>query len=191
MKIIPFAEVRALWHPIRQEFIRPGYTYIGIEKERFNLPRSEWYSMEIVPADYRRWLIEQPNLVSRLQKLQGQTLVCSCIDVACHGHELIKMIVASGNGSQRALWSVDQMLRLEFEHLSAGTKKKAKKVKSLQWVSPWIAQGGIYIHTGYGRWEVLPHAHPMTQYWFRRYGEYPVKFALDTNRLSHYLAISS
>jgi len=48
-----------------------------------------------VIAMYRRWLLQQPDLLAALPELRGKDLVCWCAPEACHGDVLIKLANAS------------------------------------------------------------------------------------------------
>ena len=37
---------------------------------------------------YARWLLDQPDLLARLDELRGHRLVCWCHPASCHGHVL-------------------------------------------------------------------------------------------------------
>lgn len=40
---------------------------------------------------YRRWVLQQPELVKDLPKLRGKTLGCWCAPLACHGDVLAEL----------------------------------------------------------------------------------------------------
>jgi hypothetical protein len=43
-------------------------------------------------SKYRKWLLEQPELVARVkQELKGKDLVCFCYPQHCHGSVLLKI----------------------------------------------------------------------------------------------------
>jgi hypothetical protein len=55
--------------------------------------REPWLSREgdrnLMIAMYRRWLLQQPNLLAALPELRGKDLVCWCAPERCHGDILI------------------------------------------------------------------------------------------------------
>ena len=50
-----------------------------------------------VIAKYEAWVVQQPNLMARLQELRGKHLVCWCAPASCHGDVLIRL----ANSTQR------------------------------------------------------------------------------------------
>ncbi len=44
-----------------------------------------------VIAQYRVWVIEQPDLMASLDELRGRNLVCWCAPQACHADVLIEL----------------------------------------------------------------------------------------------------
>jgi Domain of unknown function (DUF4326) len=45
---------------------------------------------------YERWLLRQPHLMARLDRLRGRQLVCWCAPLQCHGDVLLRL----ANGRQ-------------------------------------------------------------------------------------------
>jgi len=46
-----------------------------------------------VIAQYREWLLGQPDLVARMRReLAGRDLVCWCAPLACHGNVIIGLL---------------------------------------------------------------------------------------------------
>lgn len=41
---------------------------------------------------YRRWIMEQPELLARLPELKGKTLGCFCAPKHCHGDVLVELV---------------------------------------------------------------------------------------------------
>ena len=48
-------------------------------------------------AGYRRWVLEQPELVPALHELRGKDLICWCKPGPCHGDVLLEL--ANGPGA--------------------------------------------------------------------------------------------
>ncbi len=44
-----------------------------------------------VIAKYRAWVCDQPELMTALQELRGQNLVCWCAPMPCHGDVLLEL----------------------------------------------------------------------------------------------------
>ena len=57
--------------------------------------RESWLSRKgdrnLMIAMYRRWLLQQPNLLAALPELRGKDLVCWCAPERCHGDILIEL----------------------------------------------------------------------------------------------------
>lgn len=66
------------WHLPRSEFANPFH--IGAHGTR-----------EQVVVAYRRWLLEQPELLARVAELRGQRLGCWCAPQACHADVLAEL----------------------------------------------------------------------------------------------------
>ncbi len=47
---------------------------------------------EEVIAKYRAWVVQQPELMGSLYKLEGKVLGCYCKPLACHGDVLVELI---------------------------------------------------------------------------------------------------
>lgn len=43
-------------------------------------------------AEYRKWILTQPHLLSQLHELEGKRLGCFCKPKACHGDVLVELI---------------------------------------------------------------------------------------------------
>ena len=43
-------------------------------------------------ACYRKWVLEQPELMEALPELRGKTLGCWCAPKACHGDVLLELL---------------------------------------------------------------------------------------------------
>ena len=50
-----------------------------------------------VIAKYAAWVVQRPNLMTRLGELRGKHLVCWCAPESCHGDVLIRL----ANSTQR------------------------------------------------------------------------------------------
>lgn len=44
---------------------------------------------------YRRWIVQQPELMAKLHELDGKTLGCWCHPKACHGDVLVDLLQSS------------------------------------------------------------------------------------------------
>ncbi len=44
-----------------------------------------------VIANYRTWIVTQPDLMARLPELRGKVLGCWCAPQDCHGHVLAEL----------------------------------------------------------------------------------------------------
>ena len=44
-----------------------------------------------VIAKYEAWLMQQPNLIARLDRLKGKHLICWCAPERCHGDVLRRL----------------------------------------------------------------------------------------------------
>lgn len=42
--------------------------------------------------EYRRWIIDQPDLMAELPELEGKILGCYCKPAACHGDVLVELL---------------------------------------------------------------------------------------------------
>ena len=71
--------------------------YIGRAVPRSGLKGSDWANpfvigkhgtREEVMAQYRAWLLANPDLYARLPELRGRVLGCWCAPEACHGNIL-------------------------------------------------------------------------------------------------------
>jgi hypothetical protein len=49
-------------------------------------------SREEAIAKYKEWIVNRPELMCQLWKLEGKTLGCWCKPKACHGDVLIELI---------------------------------------------------------------------------------------------------
>lgn len=76
----------------RRAGIPPEAVYIGRP--------SIWGNPFVIGADgdrvtviskYERWLVQQNDLVGRLDELRGKDLVCFCAPAACHGDVLLRL----------------------------------------------------------------------------------------------------
>jgi hypothetical protein len=43
-------------------------------------------------AQYREWLLQQPDLLEQLEELRGKRLGCWCKPLACHGDVLVELL---------------------------------------------------------------------------------------------------
>jgi len=77
--------------------------YIGRAVPEHGLEGSKWGNpfvmaddsdaeRERVIADYRDWVVDQPELMSSLEELRGLRLACWCAPKRCHGNVLIELI---------------------------------------------------------------------------------------------------
>lgn len=44
-----------------------------------------------VVAKYEQWLLRQPDLMAKLDRLRGRNLVCWCAPLGCHGDVLLRL----------------------------------------------------------------------------------------------------
>ena len=76
-------------------FPNQGAWLLGGLRYPSDLMREPWLSREgdrnLVIAMYRRWLLQQPNLLAALPELRGKDLVCWCAPERCHGDILIEL----------------------------------------------------------------------------------------------------
>ena len=49
-------------------------------------------SRAVVIDKYRKWILNQPNLLSQLNLLKGKRLGCWCAPEPCHGDVLVELI---------------------------------------------------------------------------------------------------
>ncbi len=49
---------------------------------------------EEVIQKYRKWIVDQPGLMSRLGMLKGRRLGCFCHPLPCHGSVLVELVEA-------------------------------------------------------------------------------------------------
>ncbi len=42
-------------------------------------------------AEYRKWILKQPDLMADLHELKGKTLGCWCAPQSCHGEVLVEL----------------------------------------------------------------------------------------------------
>jgi len=77
----------------------PNEVYVG-RQTRNGWRKSKWANPfklsregnhNLVIAMYRRWLLQQPNLLAALPELRGKDLVCWCAPERCHGDILIEL----------------------------------------------------------------------------------------------------
>lgn len=74
---------------------RPGKGKKGPWGNPFTLGRDGDRAM--VLAKYRRWLMDQPELIERARReLRGKVLGCFCKPLACHGDVLAEVVDLSG-----------------------------------------------------------------------------------------------
>lgn len=77
--------------------------YIGRAVPEAGIEGSKWGNPFVMADDsdlerervisaYRQWVVAQPELMSSLEELQGQTLGCWCAPKACHGDVLIELL---------------------------------------------------------------------------------------------------
>jgi hypothetical protein len=73
----------------------------GVSRGGYRLPKSQWanpYSSprdgtpEEVVAQYRQWILAQPELLAALPDLGGKHLVCWCAPALCHGDVLLELL---------------------------------------------------------------------------------------------------
>lgn len=88
-------------HNQRDEFD----VYIGREVADFGLPASKWGNPFVMAdesdaerdralAEYRAWIVEQPELMAALDELRGKRLACWCAPKPCHGNVLVELVEA-------------------------------------------------------------------------------------------------
>jgi Domain of unknown function (DUF4326) len=82
--------------------VGPNEVYIG-RSTRNGWSKSRWGNPFMVRrnvtkeqradviAMYRRWLLQQPDLLAALPELRGKDLVCWCSPEACHGDVLLEL----------------------------------------------------------------------------------------------------
>ena len=63
-------------------------------------------SREEAVAEFRKWILTQPELLADLHELKGKTLCCYCAPQACHGHVLAEMADALDNAPAQSSGSV-------------------------------------------------------------------------------------
>ncbi len=77
--------------------------YIGRAVPEHGIPASKWGNPFVMADDtdterervisaYREWVVAQPELMSSLDELRGQTLGCWCAPRACHGDVLVELL---------------------------------------------------------------------------------------------------
>jgi hypothetical protein len=60
-------------------------------------PQSKWRnefrsaSRDKMVADYRAWIVQQPELMAVLSELRGKNLLCWCAPESCHGDVLLEL----------------------------------------------------------------------------------------------------
>jgi Domain of unknown function (DUF4326) len=81
--------------------VGPHEVYIG--GASYSWRKSKWANPFKLPRDappeqraeviamYRRWLLQQPNLMAALPELRGKDLLCWCAPEACHGDILLAL----------------------------------------------------------------------------------------------------
>ncbi len=81
--------------------------YIGRAVPDAGLPASKWGNPFVMEddsdeergraiAEYRAWIVEQPELLATLGELRGLRLGCWCSPKPCHGDVLAELIEQSG-----------------------------------------------------------------------------------------------
>ena len=84
----------------RTDAIPPDAVYIGRPSKWGNdfthlqgrtLARFKVNSVEEAVAAYRRWIVQQPELMAALHELRGKDLVCWCKPGPCHGDVLLEL----------------------------------------------------------------------------------------------------
>ena len=81
----------------------PYDVYIGREVPEFGLEASKWGNPFVLADDsdaerqrsiaqYREWVLSQPDLMSALEELRGKRLACWCAPLACHGDVLVELV---------------------------------------------------------------------------------------------------
>lgn len=48
-------------------------------------------SREEAIAEYKKWILQQPELLAALPELKGKILACWCVPLACHGDVLAEL----------------------------------------------------------------------------------------------------
>ena len=71
---------------------RPGpwgnpYSHEGNTQAKYKVK-----SRQEAVEKYEEYILQQPDLMSRLSELEGRVLGCWCVPALCHGHVLIKLI---------------------------------------------------------------------------------------------------
>ena len=83
--------------------IAPHEVYIG-RQTRNGWRKSKWSNpfrltrdgdRDLVIEMYRRWLLQQPDLLAALPELHGCDLICWCAPEACHGDVLLELAAES------------------------------------------------------------------------------------------------
>ncbi len=91
-------------HNLQEEFD----VYIGREVPEHDLAGSKWGNPFVMAddsdaereraiADYRAWIIEQPELMASLDELRGKRLGCWCAPKGCHGDVLAELADSLGD----------------------------------------------------------------------------------------------
>ncbi|MGE5443685.1 MAG: DUF4326 domain-containing protein [Ignavibacteriales bacterium] len=79
----------------------PYDVYIGRANRRYKLERSDWHNpfrigknctREEAVEKYRNYILNRPDLLSRLDELKGKTLGCWCKPEPCHGDVLVDLV---------------------------------------------------------------------------------------------------
>ncbi len=81
--------------------------YIGREVPDVELAGSKWGNPFVLAddseeerrrsiANYRTWILTQPDLLQALEELRGKRLGCWCAPLACHGDVLVELLDARG-----------------------------------------------------------------------------------------------
>ena len=65
------------------------YTHI---KDRHTIAQFLVKTREEAISKYREWILQQPDLLSKLNELEGKRLGCWCKPKSCHGDILIELI---------------------------------------------------------------------------------------------------
>lgn len=84
----------------------PYDIYIGRDVKRLGIKKSPYANpfkigrdgtREEVIEKYRKWLLNQPELVERAKReLKGKVLGCWCKPEACHGDVLVEIVDSEG-----------------------------------------------------------------------------------------------
>jgi hypothetical protein len=78
----------------------PNEVYIG-RSTRNGWRKSKWANpfklsrdgdRNLVITMYRRWLLQQPDLMAALPELRDKDLVCWCAPEVCHGDVLLELV---------------------------------------------------------------------------------------------------